>query len=141
MLRALVYIVPIGLAIYALIDLRRSEEADRMGLHPLAWAAVIVLLPVVGPLTWVLVSRSRRTGGPFATRPAPGARPPTGSRPPAPGRRPRRSGPVAPDDDPEFLWRLEQQQRRAARRETDTPQHPPTEDDGPAVAADDDPTA
>ncbi|WP_207219111.1 hypothetical protein [Pengzhenrongella frigida] len=32
------------------------------------------------------------------------------------GWRPKRpSGPVAPDDDPEFLWLLEQQQRQADR--------------------------
>ena len=139
--RALVYIVPIALAVYALFDLRTSDATDRAGFNPWGWAAVIVLLPVVGPLTWLLVSRSRRAGGPVGTRSSTGPSRPGGSRPGMPPRRPgRRPGPLAPDDDPEFLWRLEQQQRRGGHRETKPPTPPaeegkttPAEDDDPAV--------
>lgn len=133
--RALVYIVPIALAVYALFDLRSSDATDRAGFSPWGWAAVIVLLPVVGPLTWILVSRSRRAGGSVGTRPSTGPSRP-GPRPGVPGRRPGR-GPVAPDDDPEFLWRLEQQQRRSGQRETRPPQ-PPAEDGTTEPAQDDD---
>lgn len=113
MLRALVYIVPVALALYALIDLSRSEAVERADIHRAAWVALIVLLPVIGPVTWILISRSRRAP---ASRPTPGSRPapPNGPRPGPAGRvwPVRRPGPVAPDDDPDFLWRLEQQQRR-----------------------------
>ena len=137
--RALVYIVPVALAVYALFDLRGSDATDRAGFNPWGWAAVIVLLPVVGPLTWILVSRSRRAGGSVGTRPTTGPSQP-GPRPGGtPGRRPgRRPGPVAPDDDPEVLWRLEQQQRRAGHRET-RPPTPPVEDGTTKPAQDDDP--
>ena len=139
MLRALVYIVPIGLAIYALIDLSRSGTTERMGLHPLFWVAVIVLLPVVGPLVWVIVSKTQRGDGRAGVRAAPGTRPTGG---PAPARAPRwparRPGPVAPDDDPEFLWRLEQQQRRAGHQ-SDAQPNPPTEGETPAPTTDEDP--
>ncbi|MBX9246237.1 PLDc_N domain-containing protein [Actinotalea ferrariae] len=111
MVRALPYIVPIALALFGLIDLSRSNAVERAGIHPLAWVAIIVLLPVVGPIAWIAVSRQRAAaarqaasgGGRGTARPAPG-RPQT-----------RRTGPLAPDDDPDFLWKLEQERRRQAR--------------------------
>ena len=109
MARALVYVVPIALAIYALFDLARSLPEERAGIRRWAWVLVVVLLPVLGPLTWILVSRYARAQGGSPQRPARPARP--GGPTPHAGRR---RGPVAPDDDPEFLWRLEQQRRRAA---------------------------
>lgn len=108
--RALVYVVPIALAIFALFDLARSLPEERAGLRRSIWVLIIVFLPAIGPITWIAVSRTTRA----PTRPSRPGRPG-----PAQGRGPlrpptRRPGPVAPDDDPEFLWRLEQQRRRAA---------------------------
>ena len=150
MVRALPYIVPIALALYALIDLSRSQVVERAGIRPLAWVAMIVLLPVVGPVAWIAVSRSRRVGG--TSRPASPGRP---SMPGGPVRPTRRPGPVAPDDDPDFLWRLEQQHRRQTDghptdRAGERPQEPagerpqdeaadgPTGPDRPAPPAEDD---
>ena len=97
-MKALVYVVPIAIAIFALFDLARSEVRERAGIHRFAWVAVIVLLPVIGPLVWILISRlQQQQGG--------AARPPSQSRP-FPTRPPSRTGPVAPDDDPEFLGKL-----------------------------------
>lgn len=105
MTRALVYVVPLALALYALIDLWRSEPAEHADLTRWGWVAVIVLLPVIGPVAWILISRARR-GGPGALRTP---RAPSG----IPGRAgpTRRPGPIAPDDDPDFLWKLDQQRR------------------------------
>ncbi|WP_024286868.1 PLD nuclease N-terminal domain-containing protein [Cellulomonas sp. KRMCY2] len=148
MLKALFYVVPIALALYALIDLQRSKPVERADIHPVAWVALIILLPVVGPIAWILVSRSRRAPEARPTlgaRPGPNARPAPGTRPVPPnGRRPgpagrtwpvRRPGPLAPDDDPDFLWRLEQQQRRrgtgpGGRKKPASPLDPDT---GPTV--------
>ena len=105
MLRLMVYVVPVALAIYALFDLYRSEPSERAGIRPLVWLAIIVLLPVVGPVAWIVVSRTLGAAGGGTPRR------PTG---PAPRTWPvRRPGPKAPDDDPDFLWRLEQERRRA----------------------------
>lgn len=149
MVRALPYIVPIALALYALIDLSRSQVVERAGIRPLAWVAMIVLLPVVGPIAWIAVSRSRRAGG--TPRPAAPGRP---SMPGGPVRPTRRPGPVAPDDDPDFLWRLEQQRRRqtgghptdragdrpeaAGERPQDAAGDGPKDPDRPAPPAEDD---
>lgn len=103
MLRLMVYVVPLALAIYALIDFSRSELRERAGIPTLGWLAIIVLLPVIGPITWIVVSRTQGAAGGGAPRRPVG---PMGTRPV------RRPGPKAPDDDPDFLWRLEQQRRR-----------------------------
>lgn len=118
MVRALVYVVPIALAIFALFDLARSLPEERAGVRRPVWVAIIVLLPALGPIVWIVVSRtSRGSSRPGPTIPVPGRGP---LRPPM-----RRPGPVAPDDDPDFLWRLEQQRRRAAGEPpTDDPQSP-----------------
>src|SRR5665647_2622237 len=97
-----------ALAIYALIDLSRSEPSERMGISRFAWVPVIVLLPVLGPLIWILLTRLPRESGAGPTGTRPGRVPPI-----------RRTGPRAPDDDPDFLWRLDQQRRK--ERGTDTP--------------------
>lgn len=132
MVRALPYIVPIALALFALLDLWRSTQVERAQIHPAAWVAII-LLPVIGPVAWIVVSRSRRsragTGSPAPGRPGPAG--------PA-GRRPTRSGPVAPDDDPDFLWRLEQEQRRRAKGAGPVPGAAPSSPDpGGTGTADD----
>ncbi|MFV2145686.1 MULTISPECIES: PLD nuclease N-terminal domain-containing protein [Isoptericola] len=112
MFRVLVGLVVVGLLVYSLADLSGSEEEDRAGLPRWLWVVIIVLLPVFGPVTWIATKQSRRSGG-------------SGGRGARPGRGPRRpSGPVAPDDDPDFLWRLEQEKRRQERRDrgdTDPP--------------------
>lgn len=100
MLRAMVYVVPVALAIFAVIDLWRSTAVERAGLHRALWLAIVVLVPVLGPVAWIVVSRLRR-----------------------PARPTRRTGPPAPDDDPDFLWRIEQERRRRQQRET-----PPDDD-------------
>ncbi|HSK27397.1 MAG TPA: PLD nuclease N-terminal domain-containing protein [Jiangellales bacterium] len=85
MSRALLLVLPIILAVYALIDCAQSEPARVRGPRRALWALLIVLLPVVGPVAWLVGGRPR--SGP--------RRPP---RPVAP--------PLAPDDDPEFLRQM-----------------------------------
>ncbi|SKC46861.1 PLD nuclease N-terminal domain-containing protein [Krasilnikoviella flava] len=106
--RVILPLLVVGLALYALLDLFGSEEDERGGLPRWLWAVIIVLLPIFGAVAWIIVKRSARraSGG----GPGPSSRP--GRRPSGP-KRP--SGPVAPDDDPEFLWRLEQEKRRRER--------------------------
>jgi hypothetical protein len=106
--RALFILVTIGLAVYAIADIASSDDDDRLGVPRLPWF-VVALVPIVGPVAWIVVSRAQRArragGGGGAATPGPSA----------PPRPPRRSGPVAPDDDPEFLWRLDQERIRRER--------------------------
>src|SRR5699024_8604050 len=74
----------IALTVYTVIDCVRAERWERRGLPLWLWILVIVVLPVLGALTWLI---SRWT----TPQPGPGGRPAT------------RPGPTAPDDDPDFL--------------------------------------
>lgn len=125
--------------IYALADVVQADEAELGRIPKWAWVLLVVIVPVAGPLTWIILSyqyKQQARGG----APAPQMRTPGTSR-----RRAAR--PVAPDDDPEFLWRLEKQQRirrqaeqmrreaeQAAAEETDE-QDPKDEDTGGARPA------
>ncbi|QZN85976.1 PLD nuclease N-terminal domain-containing protein [Cellulomonas sp. C5510] len=120
MARALLLLAMIGLTVYAVADIVSSDDEDRLGVPRLPWV-LVALVPFVGPITWILVRRSQRArragGGGGGTAPGPSGRP-------GPGR----GGPVAPDDDPEFLWRLEQER---LRRERETRGPRPDEDRPP----------
>jgi hypothetical protein len=80
-------IVAVALAVYALIDCAQAERHRLRSLSKPLWLVIIVLIPVLGPVAWMLLGRPH-AGGSAGPRPAP---------------RPR---PVAPDDDPDFLRRL-----------------------------------
>jgi len=106
-MRLILLLLVVGLALYALLDLAGSEEEERGGLPRWLWTVIIVLLPLFGAVAWIVVKQaSRRASGGRGSSARPG-RGPSGPR--------RPSGPVAPDDDPEFLWRLEQEKRRRER--------------------------
>lgn len=104
--RALFFLVTIGLAVYAIADIATSDDDDRLGVPRVPWF-VVALVPIVGPLAWIVVSRAQRA------RRAGGGAPARGTA--TPPRAQRRGRPVAPDDDPEFLRRLDQERIRRER--------------------------
>ncbi len=110
-MRNLLAVVIVGLVVYTIFDVLRSEPDERFGISRALWIVLIVVVPVLGSIAWLVARQQARARG------AGGGSGSGGSRRPGPSPRgPRRpSGPVAPDDDPEFLWRLAQQQRRAQR--------------------------
>lgn len=79
-------IVAAALAIYALIDCGQTDRDRVRSLSKPIWL-LIILIPILGPVAWLLLGRPQRSDRP-GPRPAP---------------RPR---PVAPDDDPEFLRQI-----------------------------------
>lgn len=83
-LPGLVIAVVVGLTIYALVDLLRSDRDSRRAVPALLWVLIVVLVPVVGAVLWLVVSR-RGSGSVESVA--------------------QRS--VAPDDDPDFLRRIE----------------------------------
>lgn len=113
-MKFLLALLVVAVTVYAVVDCINATDEDRRGLPRGLWLILIILLPIFGPVAWFLISSAQRRarlssgGGSLGGYSAPGA----ASR--GTGRRPA-SGPVAPDDDPDFLWRLEQERRRAAR--------------------------
>ncbi|MBW4094398.1 MAG: PLDc_N domain-containing protein [Acidobacteria bacterium] len=92
MARYLVFIVLLAVFIYGLIDCVRSDARDVRGIAKGWWVLIVIALPLVGVLLWFALGRPRYA----EPQSAPSA------------------GPLAPDDDPEFLANLERSRRRAA---------------------------
>lgn len=92
MLRLVLVLVVVGVAVYALVDCWRSD-GDAVRLLPRSLWFLVVLVPLVGGVLWIL------TGRPADEVAAPAVRP------------------LAPDDDPEFLRRLDLERRRRAAEE------------------------
>ena len=119
MVRILFFVATIALTIYAAADWHRTPEDEMPGKLPKAiWLLIILFtatIAAIGPIVWLAlrwVSRAekKQTGAPKA---------------------PQR--PTAPDDDPEFLFRLErdiQRKRREEERRRREQGQQGTDDDG-----------
>ena len=103
MLRIVLFVAMIALTIYAAADWHRTPEDEMPGKLPKQiWLMIILFtatIAAIGPIAWLVlrwVSRAEKK----QTR-----------APEAPKR------PSAPDDDPEFLFRLERDIQRKRREE------------------------
>lgn len=104
-------LIAIGLLVYCLIDAGQADGRDVRVMPRVAWLVAIVLVPVIGPLGWLLAGRPRRPAAkhdaahpteiqqrllPADTGMLDDSTPEFGL--------PRM--PVGPDDDPEFIEEL-----------------------------------
>ena len=103
MVRILLFVAMIALTIYAAADWHRTPEDEMPGKLPKAiWLLIILFtatIAAIGPIVWLAlrwVSRAEKK----QTRAS---------------KAPQR--PTAPDDDPEFLFRLERDIQRKRREE------------------------
>ena len=121
--------------LYCIFDAITTDAALVRNLPKGFWIVLVLFVPDVGSIMWLIAGRPRaetRPGGlPYkgnVGRPA--SAPPR--HVPGSGRR----GPVAPDDDPEFLARLdrdtlkawEDDLRRREQRLRDAPDEPPADE-------------
>lgn len=116
MLRVLLFLLIVGLYVYVFIDLATARGDDVRALPRPVWLLVILVVPVLGAVAWLAFGRPlpQRGGGGglggLLGRPRPGG---------SPSPRPR---PVAPDDDPDFLRKLDEERRRTRDPDsTDSP--------------------
>lgn len=86
MLRIVVVVVSLVLLFAALIDLSKAPMAKRA-----KWFFV-VLIPIIGPLAWFFF----------------------GNRPDTGGRGSKKI--MGPDDDPDYLWRIEKELRKRKKK-------------------------
>jgi len=68
MLRVVLVLGAIGLLIYCLIDLWQTRAAEAETLPRPAWVVIVALLPVLGPVAWLVFGRPARDAEP-ARRP------------------------------------------------------------------------
>lgn len=108
MLRVAGVLFVIALYIYFVIDVARTPRGDTRTLPKFVWLIVVIVLPIVGGLFWLALGR---------VWPSPGS------------RFGRRRGPLAPDDDPTFLKKLDDDvwsQRMQKRRKGPRAEGPAT---------------
>jgi hypothetical protein len=102
--RALPELIELGLLIYCLIDCIQSPEGQIRNLPRWGWIILIIILPIVGPIAWLVAGRPLRTA-PRRGVPWPSSRTagfPEYERPPK-----------GPDDDAEFLSDMKAGMKRA----------------------------
>ncbi|WP_020387696.1 PLD nuclease N-terminal domain-containing protein [Kribbella catacumbae] len=134
MVRFLPFLISLVLSVYALFSCIQTRDEDVPYLPKLVWIVLIVFVPFVGPIVWLLMSRTEaaRRDRAAAPKPKPGGRP------------------VAPDDDPDFLASLDRYRdpRTTAPPPEPEPEKPtedrvedkPAEDDTKPTDAEDAPT-
>lgn len=133
----LLFLIQVGLAAFALISCLSVETGETGKIRALprpAWVLIILFVPLIGAIAWFVAGRPVPAGPQGAGR--------TG------GPAPRRTGPVAPDDNPDFLRSLDDRSDQdrelfdrwesdLRRREDDLRQRqagdPPREEDRPEV--------
>jgi hypothetical protein len=108
MARVLLFLLIVGAVVYV-VDISNSEDDERLGMPPFLWIVLVILVPVLGTIVWLAVSRTQRARR--GTRPGTSTSYRTLSHPTQPQQ------PLAPDDDPEFLWLLEQARIKRQREE------------------------
>lgn len=109
--RIIIALVVISLTIYTFIDcLRTPANATPARISKVAWALLTLLVPIVGPILWLFFKYQAMitSDTPISTSDI-SARLRT--------KRPSPNAPIAPDDDPEFLARLDAHNRRKAYEE------------------------
>ncbi len=95
-LYVLLFLVQIVLAVLALISCLSAEEDEIRALPRLVWVLIILFFPLIGSIAWFLAGKPARDSAPGSGWRVGGGFPEH-----------KRSRPVAPDDDPEFLKSLD----------------------------------
>ena len=120
MARIMLVVLALAITIYAISDwVSRSRTWTPGRVNRWVWLAVIVLIPIIGPLAWIIVGLVTRAEQ-RRVNTSPDSTPPRSSR---------------PDDNPEALSDLadrisrRQHRSRPVRRPTDSPQMPPSDED------------
>lgn len=100
--RLIAVIVLVAIVVYAfIVALRLNPKRTPAGINKWVWVIFTIIPPVIGSIIFLVanyVTNARQ-------RPVPG--------PDSKSPRSRAPGPTAPDDDPDFLRKLEEELRRA----------------------------
>ncbi|MBO1753207.1 PLDc_N domain-containing protein [Actinotalea sp. BY-33] len=98
MIRGLAVVIQLALLVYCLIECIQTDSSRVRNLPKTLWVLLIILVPVIGPVAWLVAGRPEREAA--SNVPWPATR--TAGFPEYERPRP----PRGPDDDPEFLTGL-----------------------------------
>ncbi|MUL41880.1 PLDc_N domain-containing protein [Streptomonospora sp. PA3] len=105
-LAGLITLLTIVLWVYAFFDALTCPAAEVRNLPKILWLAVIVLFTPVGPLLWLFLGRPRETAVPEPEAPTAQTSSLDRLDPADFQQESDRDTPLGPDDDPEFLRKL-----------------------------------
>lgn len=94
--------IELALLIFCLVDAISIYDSRIKTLNKVAWVFIIILVPLVGPILWLVIGKERGSD--------------------RPAERARDARPLAHDDDPTFLHntdRFESQEARIRRLEAE----------------------
>jgi len=94
------FLIGAAVVIFTVVDIALIDETRVKFLPKFAWIIGVLIFSIIGAVLWFLLGRERLEprdagGGSFGPRP--------------------RRGPVAPDDDPEFLGKLNRESAQEER--------------------------
>lgn len=96
--------------LYCLLDVVLSEPSLVRNLPKLVWVFIVLIVPLAGGIAWLVAGRPETaTAAPGSTRSRGGNRRNPFTKSNRTGRRER--PPMGPEDDPDFLRRLDEQLR------------------------------
>ncbi|HEY1530628.1 MAG TPA: PLDc N-terminal domain-containing protein [Galbitalea sp.] len=87
--------IALALLIFCLVDAISIYESRIKTLNKIAWVFIIILIPILGPILWLLIGKDRSHD--------------------RPAERARDARPLAPDDDPVFLKNAADREAQDAR--------------------------
>ncbi len=96
------FAIELVLVVLALISCISAEPGQVRALPKFAWILLILLFPIVGSIVYFFAGRPLKSGSASGRWRIGGGFP----EPPRPTR------PIAPDDDPDFLRKIDQQKKR-----------------------------
>ncbi len=102
MIRFLPVVLELALLVYCLVDCIQTDESRVRNLPKVGWIALIIIVPIVGGISWLVAGRPRHEvagRGGFGPRLAQSGGSGVGQRP--------MSRPLAPEDDPAFMRHLD----------------------------------
>lgn len=100
-------LLALALWVYCLVDSATTPSGQARYLNKWLWFAIVAVFSVVGAIAWIALGRPRRVPADVTGAGGAGAEIVAEPEPEKPRRRPRPTV-SAPDDDPEFLKRLEE---------------------------------
>jgi hypothetical protein len=102
-------IIFLSLWVYCIVDVVATDDSSVRNLPKLMWLLLVILLPLIGSLTWLGFGRPQGAGF------APGD---SSTRPPGPVRKPpRRRGPLGPEDSSDFMASLDERLREERKKD------------------------
>jgi hypothetical protein len=111
LLRGLLMAALVGLWVWSVIDVIRTDAERMQYLHKLIWLALVLLFVPIGAIAWIVIGRPERMGARLFPQ--------------------ERSPMPPPDDSPEFLRQVDDEirrRRRADQMRSPDPS-PPVDDD------------